>query len=810
MLATTMWATLATTRASFAPPRSLGASVRPLANRRFAHPVSSSPATRRVRIHRPGSAVSAANWPGLSDADAKKKTHGGGGDKKRDGKPRGGAKGGRGKSSGRGGGGRGNSTPNERARSRGRGRGRGKPSRDVDVTADGSKAWRLFDVKLSLEDDAGKDSFEVTPALRDAACAILGLPVGRTREDGRPLLCDGPGYGVRIVRKSCDARSVPPVFSYVLDVDDVAINSATVATGSIKPLKIRVRPKKCVRVSPDWDDGGYDDAVAEAAEPDRIDEDVDDEAFDDGFAEDSYDDVVDASSSFDASSERVVVVGLGPAGLFAALSLAEEGIPTTVLERGQPVESRGRDIGALFARRVLDPDSNLCYGEGGAGTWSDGKLTTRIGRNSDDVRSVLRALVAFGAPREILVTGKPHLGTDRLVRILRNARGYLASRGVDLRFGQTAERVVFEPAVDEGDGRVARAVGVRTRTNRRDAGGSNSNSVSVSDSDSDASFVPASAVVLAAGHSARGLFEGLHEDGVELRYQSFAAGFRIEHPQELLNAAQYGADLAPLASRGRGPLPVADYRLAHQCVGPPGDARDGARRTAVRTPPVARVTLFACVPAGRSFPRARIPPSCASTACRSASDPADGPTADSSPQSRRKTRFRSSRARAANPSPAWISSDTSSARRPSWAAAISSRPCRRRPTSSRGDSPARKICPRRVTVWASSQRDSISCTRRESPRRFASLCWRSTRRFRGTRGPRRCFTRRRRGRVRPCASRDRRTDGMSTTAAGLFPAGEGAGYAGGIVSAAVDGLAAADAVEKFVAVRSERGLGAWA
>ena len=169
MLATTMWATLATTRASFAPPRSLGASVRPLANRRFAHPVSSSPATRRVRIHHPGSAVSAANWPGLSDADAKKKTPGGGGDKKRDGKPRGGAKGGRGKSSGRGGGGRGNSTPNARARGRGRGRGRGKPSRDVDVTADGSKAWRLFDVKLSLEDDAGKDSFEVTPALRDAS-----------------------------------------------------------------------------------------------------------------------------------------------------------------------------------------------------------------------------------------------------------------------------------------------------------------------------------------------------------------------------------------------------------------------------------------------------------------------------------------------------------------------------------------------------------------------------------------------------------------------------------------------------------------
>ena len=810
MLATTMWATLATTRASFAPPRSLGASVRPLANRRFAHPVSSSPATRRVRIHRPGSAVSAANWPGLSDADAKKKTHGGGGDKKRDGKPRGGAKGGRGKSSGRGGGGRGNSTPNARARSRGRGRGRGKPSRDVDVTADGSKAWRLFDVKLSLEDDAGKDSFEVTPALRDAACAILGLPVGRTREDGRPLLCDGPGYGVRIVRKSCDARSVPPVFSYVLDVDDVAINSATVATGSIKPLKIRVRPKKCVRVSPDWDDGGYDDAVAEAAEPDRIDEDVDDEAFDDGFAEDSYDDVVDASSSFDASSERVVVVGLGPAGLFAALSLAEEGIPTTVLERGQPVESRGRDIGALFARRVLDPDSNLCYGEGGAGTWSDGKLTTRIGRNSDDVRSVLRALVAFGAPREILVTGKPHLGTDRLVRILRNARGYLASRGVDLRFGQTAERVVFEPAVDEGDGRVARAVGVRTRTNRRDAGGSNSNSVSVSDSDSDASFVPASAVVLAAGHSARGLFEGLHEDGVELRYQSFAAGFRIEHPQELLNAAQYGADLAPLASRGRGPLPVADYRLAHQCVGPPGDARDGDASDGGSNPTGRACYSFCMCPGGQIVPTSTDPAelcvngmSFSKRSSRWANSGLVSPVAEEDALPFLESPGREPLAgldfqrhierQAAIMGGGHLVAPVQTA--PDFIAGRLTREEDLPPSSYRlGVKPARLdlLYPPRITEAV---RESLLAFDAQIP---------------GYAGPTALLHAPEARTSSPVRVTRSKTDGMSTTAAGLFPAGEGAGYAGGIVSAAVDGLAAADAVEKFVAVRSERGLGAWA
>ncbi|CAM9960139.1 unnamed protein product, partial [Scytosiphon promiscuus] len=111
----------------------------------------------------------------------------------------------------------------------------------------------------------------------------------------------------------------------------------------------------------------------------------------------------------------VVVVGAGPAGLFAALELVEVGMKPLIVERGMPVERRGSSIGALFSRRILDPESNLCYGEGGAGTWSDGKLTTRIGRNSDNVRKVLETLVAHGAPDRILVDGKPHLGTDRYV-----------------------------------------------------------------------------------------------------------------------------------------------------------------------------------------------------------------------------------------------------------------------------------------------------------------------------------------------------------------------------------------------------------
>lgn len=302
--------------------------------------------------------------------------------------------------------------------------------REVDVTADGSTAWRLFDVKLDLDQDPGKDSFEVTPELRDAAAAALGLPTNKKREDGSPLLKDGEGYGVRVVRKSCDARDIPPVFSYIVDVDDIAINSATVHSGSMKPLKIRARHKKCERVPPDWDRGAVaiSDAIAphpQAAPPSPP-----------PLGSLAAHAAVAGSrgpgpekAGGEGEGERVLVVGLGPAGLFAALALTEAGVPVTVVERGQAVERRGRDIGALFARRVLDGDSNLCYGEGGAGTWSDGKLTTRIGRNGDDVRTVLRALVEFGAPPEILVSGKPHLGTDRLVRILRNARAYLASKG---------------------------------------------------------------------------------------------------------------------------------------------------------------------------------------------------------------------------------------------------------------------------------------------------------------------------------------------------------------------------------------------
>jgi uncharacterized FAD-dependent dehydrogenase len=234
-----------------------------------------------------------------------------------------------------------------------------------------------------------------------------------------------------------------------------------------------------------------------------------------------------------AARARVVVVGAGPAGLFAALTLVDAGVTgVTVLERGQPVETRGKDIGRLIHRRELLKDSNFCYGEGGAGTWSDGKLTTRIGRNSDAVRLVLERLVAHGAPARILVDGKPHLGTDRLVLILRDARAALIRAGVEFRWGVRVQALAL------ADGRCTGVV----------LAGSEET-------------VHADATVLAVGHSARELVTQMSAAGVRLTAKPFAVGFRIEHPQEMINAARLGAYAGAVDD---GALPAADYRLTWQ------------------------------------------------------------------------------------------------------------------------------------------------------------------------------------------------------------------------------------------------------
>ena len=227
-----------------------------------------------------------------------------------------------------------------------------------------------------------------------------------------------------------------------------------------------------------------------------------------------------------ADDRHAIVVGAGPAGLFTALELAESGMRVTLLERGQPVESRMRDIGRLRSRGELNPESNLCFGEGGAGTYTDGKLYTRI--KSPLVRNVLHTFVRFGAAHDILIDAHPHLGTDRLVRIVRNMRGHLESLGVDYRFGARVDALLTTED---------RVCGVRLE---------------------DGTEIDGECVVLAIGHSARDTYEHLHTLGIHLEAKAFAVGVRAEHPQALIDSIQFGA------KAGHTALGAAEYAATHQ------------------------------------------------------------------------------------------------------------------------------------------------------------------------------------------------------------------------------------------------------
>ncbi|MBN1142333.1 MAG: hypothetical protein JXB25_11160, partial [Deltaproteobacteria bacterium] len=221
---------------------------------------------------------------------------------------------------------------------------------------------------------------------------------------------------------------------------------------------------------------------------------------------------------------RALVAGMGPAGLFAAWRLAQGGAQVTLIERGRPVEERLRDVEAFWSAGQLDPESNVQFGEGGAGTFSDGKLTCRLG--GPWMALVLRTLVACGAPEEILTQAKPHIGTDRLRGVLVRIRRLLADLGVELRF-----RTRLEGLIAGKNGVAGGLVG----------GGEE---------------LPCRALVLACGHSARDTCRMLAAAGVVLEPKPFAIGLRVEHPAALINAIQWGAAAVP----GLG---AADYRLAH-------------------------------------------------------------------------------------------------------------------------------------------------------------------------------------------------------------------------------------------------------
>ena len=237
--------------------------------------------------------------------------------------------------------------------------------------------------------------------------------------------------------------------------------------------------------------------------------------------------IASAPIDFALTHPRPVVVGFGPCGLFAALVLAQMGLKPLVLERGRAVRQRTKDTWGLWRQGVLDPASNVQFGEGGAGTFSDGKLWSQISDPRHLTRKVLQEFVKAGAPEEILYVSKPHIGTFRLVSMIEKMRAEIESLGGEIRFEQQLVDLQIEASAVRG---LTLASGEQ---------------------------IDATHVVLALGHSARDTFEMLHARGVEMQAKPFSVGFRIEHPQSLIDAARFGPNA------GHPILGAADYKLVH-------------------------------------------------------------------------------------------------------------------------------------------------------------------------------------------------------------------------------------------------------
>ena len=231
------------------------------------------------------------------------------------------------------------------------------------------------------------------------------------------------------------------------------------------------------------------------------------------------------------NAKPVVVVGAGPGGLFAALRLVELGFRPIVLERGKDVSERKKDLALLNRNETLDPESNYAFGEGGAGTFSDGKLFTRSTKRGS-VRKILEVFCHHGATSDILIDAHPHIGTDKLPYVIKAMRETIIDNGGEVRFGAKVTEVL-------SDG--IKAKGVRL---------------------SNGEAVEGIAVILATGHSARDVYEMLNKQGIALEQKTWAMGVRVEHPQELIDQIQYHSP------EGRGEyLPAASYSMVTQVDG---------------------------------------------------------------------------------------------------------------------------------------------------------------------------------------------------------------------------------------------------
>jgi hypothetical protein len=235
-----------------------------------------------------------------------------------------------------------------------------------------------------------------------------------------------------------------------------------------------------------------------------------------------------------ALAHQPLVIGAGPCGFFAGLLLAQMGFRPLILERGKAVRQRTQDTWGLWRRSVLDPESNVQFGEGGAGTFSDGKLYSQIRDPRHLGRKVLEEFVTAGAPPEILYVSKPHIGTFRLVAMVEHMRKTITALGGEIRF----QCRVADIEIERGNGADGRVRGVVLASGER---------------------IAARHVVLAVGHSARDTFKMLHDHGVRIEPKPFSIGLRIEHPQSLVDRARWGEHA------GHPVLGAADYKLVHHC-----------------------------------------------------------------------------------------------------------------------------------------------------------------------------------------------------------------------------------------------------
>ncbi len=232
--------------------------------------------------------------------------------------------------------------------------------------------------------------------------------------------------------------------------------------------------------------------------------------------------------------QRPIVIGFGPCGILAALLLAQMGLKPIVLERGQNVRQRTQDTWGLWRKRKLNTESNVQFGEGGAGTFSDGKLYSQVKDRRFLGRKVMEEFVKAGAPEEILMISKPHIGTFKLVKMVENIRAEIEQLGGEIRFGCRVDKLHREPSQD-GQGKIS--------------------GVTLSSGET----LHSRHVILAIGHSARDTFQMLLDQGVYIEPKPFSIGYRIEHPQSVIDQARFGQQA------GHPILGAADYKLVHHC-----------------------------------------------------------------------------------------------------------------------------------------------------------------------------------------------------------------------------------------------------